>query len=493
MKSEFTQRANRLSAHGLGLSVDVYSPDLLELVQGLRDAELEPGYLEVFKATTSALQYMRQQLPDIKLPYHGEGLWTTQPEFPRSGSGRQGVAEACAQIAALRSAWLNHECATKQMAGYAFGTYLPPLYTELSARMTAQNVAYLQSQVDQDADRRGIEAALVLLEMPPLTYFGCGMLPIPEFFRAVTDRTSCGLVLDIGHLWTVYRYSGRWQRQSLEHFVAEFLDAFPMERIIEIHIAGLTELTIAHAPERELRGQLLPHWIDAHGASIPGVLFDLLEQVLSHSRLTSLKGVALEVDTKLIARTVEEFRQVCGRFGPTVHEKVQVPGRGALQGRQPPVDRLDEGMPLLTPEEQAALQQQYRAYVQLATADDAPSSNGNLSLLGGSPEDLKRYRETYLPHEILHWGGDVQDMFPETCRVLREGNVPLERFVSFWFSKPRPEQEDYDFFLLKIDRFMEFATQMCPMAATTVLDEAEQLRVAYRLANEPIGSAQVRA
>ena len=136
-------------------------PDLLELVRALRDAALEPDYLEIFKATTSAQQWMRQQLPDLKLTYHGEGLWSTQPEFCRSGSGRQGVAEACAQLAALRSAWLNHECATKQMAGYAFGIHLPPLYTELSARMTAENVAYLQSQLDQDAHRREIDPALV--------------------------------------------------------------------------------------------------------------------------------------------------------------------------------------------------------------------------------------------------------------------------------------------------------------------------------------------
>ena len=74
MKREFIQRANCLPAHGLGLSVDVYSPDLMHLVQSLRDTQLEPGYLEVFKATTSALQWVRQQLPDIKLPYHGEGL-----------------------------------------------------------------------------------------------------------------------------------------------------------------------------------------------------------------------------------------------------------------------------------------------------------------------------------------------------------------------------------------------------------------------------------
>ena len=52
----------------------------------------------------------------------------------------------------------------------------------LSARMTAENVASLQRRVDAHACRHGIDPALVLLEMPPLTYFGCGELAIPEFF-----------------------------------------------------------------------------------------------------------------------------------------------------------------------------------------------------------------------------------------------------------------------------------------------------------------------
>ncbi|MGC3974989.1 MAG: DUF692 family protein [Nitrospira sp.] len=492
MKSEFTQRAQSLPAHGLGLSVDLYSPDLLELVGALRDARLEPDYLEIFKATTSALQWVRQQLPDLTLSYHGEGLWSTQPEFSRSGSGRQGVAEACAQLAALRSAWLNHECATKQMAGYAFGTYLPPLYTELSARMTAENVAYLQSQVDQDARRRGIDSALVLLEMPPLTYFGCGSLPIPDFFRAVTDRASCGLVLDIGHLWTVYRYTGRWQRQRLEDFTAGFLDAFPMERVIEIHVAGLAELAIPHPPAIDASNDALPYWIDAHGAPIPGVLFDLLAQVLSHPGLTCLKGVALEVDTKPIAMIVEEFMQFRARFGSTVRAMVHCDGRASLQLQRLPDGRSAEGLQL-TSEEKATLQQQYRDYVQLVTAHDDPSPIRNLSLPGGSLEDLNRYRQTYLPHELLHWGGELEDMFPDTCRVLTDADVPLARFVPVWFSRPRPEQDDYDFFLMKIDRFVEFAVQACPTAAMIVMREAEELRAGYRAANEPIGSAQVPA
>lgn len=138
------------------------------------------------------------------------------------------MVEACAQLTALESAWLNHECATKYMAGYAFGTYLPPLYSDLSARVTADNLCFLQDQLDRQVRLQGGHTPLVLLEMPPLTYFACGSLPIADFFRMVIQRTPCGLVLDIGHLWTVYRYTGAWRQQSLQAFAAEFLEAFPL-------------------------------------------------------------------------------------------------------------------------------------------------------------------------------------------------------------------------------------------------------------------------
>ena len=49
MESEFTQRASQITPHGLGLSVDVYSPDVILLAQRLHNEGLQPGYMEIFK------------------------------------------------------------------------------------------------------------------------------------------------------------------------------------------------------------------------------------------------------------------------------------------------------------------------------------------------------------------------------------------------------------------------------------------------------------
>jgi hypothetical protein len=63
--------------------------------------------------------------------------------------------------------------------------------------------------------------------------------------------------------------------------------------------------------------------------------------------------------------------------------------------------------------------------------------------------------------------------------------VPLEEFVTFWFREPRQPQTPYDFFLLKIERFVEFVGQRAPSASEMVSNEATALKAAYHSANMP--------
>jgi uncharacterized protein (UPF0276 family) len=492
MQSEFEERARRILPHGLGLSVDVYQPVLIDLMRALREADLAPAFLEVFKASTSALRSVRSRFPDVPLAYHGEGLWVTQPDFLDSPSGRLGVSEACTHLMVLRSAWLNHECATKQMGGYSFGTYLPPLYTESAARMTSDNLRVLQSRLDQAADAEHAAPPLLLLEMPPLTYFGCGTMPIPDFFRVVTERAACGLVLDIGHLWTVYRYTGAWREQSLQSFADMFMRTFPMERVIEIHVAGLAP----HSEDTCHRNDYEPpRWIDAHGAAIPEALFDLLRLVLRNSRLSSLKGIALEVDTKPIPDVVSEFRRFTTEFAG---EKLRWTSAGAESATQSA--RRSGVSQRVAPEpvgndERRMLGALYRRYAEFVQAGGHDAQDVSLAVLGGGEDEdsVRPYRQTYLPYEVIHWGGDVADMFPETCARLCEAGIDLRDFVAFWFGAPRIQNDLYDFFLLKIERFMEFVAHRTPSLSATARSEADELRRDYHLANEALPVQEARA
>jgi hypothetical protein len=77
-------------------------------------------------------------------------------------------------------------------------------------------------------------------------------------------------------------------------------------------------------------------------------------------------------------------------------------------------------------------------------------------------------------------------MYPLTCRTLAEQGICLTEFVPFWFRSPRPLTHSYDFFLLKIERFVEFVTERAPEARVCAEQESEMLRVAYAQANEVV-------
>jgi uncharacterized protein (UPF0276 family) len=488
---EFLRRVSLIPQHGLGLSVDVYQPDLFELLDVLEQRSLAYGYLEIFKASQPALAAVRRRLPACLLEYHAEGLWVTQPDMETAYHLDQELATAVAHLETLGCHWINHECASKQMAGYAFGTYLPPLFTRAGAEVTAEHVGLVQDRLDRRRLASDGPAPLFLLELPPLTYFAFGDISVAEFFRLIADRTPCGMVLDIGHLWTVYRYSGEAHRRGLNGFLAEFLDTFPMERVVQIHVAGLAQ---HEADNKAADPAGCPRWLDAHGAPIPELLFDMLEIVLAHPKLRHVKGIALEVDNKAVPQIVQEFRQFTERFAwwdapnQPAQPARQDAGRPALHAERE-AEKL--GQPVV--EERGAhtgeqeLLGQYGRYAGVVTGQRRAEPPPDLSTLGLESGALETYRCAYLPHEILYWGGDLRDMFPETCRRLDQADIPLESFVRYWVREPRRSLAPYDFFLLKIGRFEAFVREVFPEGIDTAVREATGLREAYGAACEQVG------
>lgn len=491
VRHDFQGRVDRIPVQGLGLSVDVYSPDLLSLLADLRRRQVLPMYLEVFHATSSALAAVRDQT-DLPLPYHGEGLWVTQPGAESDPLFQEEARVLAAHLSLLRSAWSNHECATKHIAGYSFGTYLPPLYTAASADIVAKNINMVQAIFDQYAALPGGGSPLFLLEMPPLTFFVAGTLSIPAYFRRVTDQAACGLVLDVGHLWTVYRYSGACRTQSLAQFVDDFLREFPVERVVEIHVAGLAvhESLVGEADVVNRKDpNLLPRWTDAHAVPIPPVLFEMLDQILRCGRLEQLRGMALEVDTKASDLIADELAWFLGRYKHVFAQHVR---RGLVAGAPPPLPvdaRFSTENGLVSKTE--TLTEAYDLYAQVVSGRAEPIGP-NWTAPMAYAEELDWYRTTYLPYEILHWGGDVEAMFPQTCRGLMERHIGLDGFVSHWFRLPHPVTRSYDYFDVKIDRFVDFVRALAPDLEPLVQQEATELRQAYHAANEtPLPTASI--
>ncbi len=93
VQREFLYRLEQVPAQGLVLSVDIYSPVRTSLLRVLQQRQVLPAYLEVFRATSTALAAVRKQVGNGLLTYHGEGLWLTQPEAADDPVFRQEVCE----------------------------------------------------------------------------------------------------------------------------------------------------------------------------------------------------------------------------------------------------------------------------------------------------------------------------------------------------------------------------------------------------------------
>ncbi|TAL10646.1 MAG: DUF692 family protein [Nitrospirae bacterium] len=468
----FAARAARIPVHGIGLSVDVFSPDLLELHRTLEQAGIRPDYLEIFKAPVRDLARVRAALPGVPLAYHAEGLWLIDPAMRSATPWRQAVETIARHAEAIGAGWANHECAGKQFGGYSFGTYLPPLLTNAAATAVAANAMWAQEGLDEWFARKGRPdaAPLLLLELPPLTYFGFGNLPVSEFFARIAEGASLGLVLDIGHLWTHWRYRERRRFRSLEAFAAEFLATFPLDRVVQIHLAGLG------LHEDGDPADPLPHWIDRHDAPVPAVLFDLLRQVLGHPALAALKGIALEVDTKAVPAIVEEFRRLLEE--PACRKALlNAPERAGL-----PMTMVRERVAGSADRELAEL---YGAYARVASGRESLEQSAIAPLGGGlDPEGLHRYFTRYLPHELVCWGGDLAELFPAVWTSLEKRGITAADFLRFWFGRPRPVAAPYDFFYVKLDRWVEFIGEAAPDLMGQVQKEAEILRALHTELND---------
>lgn len=101
-------------------------------------------------------------------------------------------------------------------------TLLPPILTTASADAMAESVRALE-----DATGRA-----VLPENPPGTIY-LGDLHVLDYFARVADRSGGGLLLDCAHLAIFQRLRGLPPLTGL--------DGFPLDRVVELHVAGGTE------------------------------------------------------------------------------------------------------------------------------------------------------------------------------------------------------------------------------------------------------------
>lgn len=166
------------------------------------------------------------------------------------------------------------------------GLLLPPILVRDSARRTAESIAAVQ-------ERTGLP---VFPENPPSLYY-LGDLHILDYFALVSEIAGCGLLLDAGHL-SIYQRS-----LGLEPLAG--LASFPLDRVVEIHVAGGGE---AVTPDG------YRYIDDDHRAEVHPDTWEIVHHVIP--RAPRLKAVLYECEHNEPAATVDTFIRLNQLFPP---------------------------------------------------------------------------------------------------------------------------------------------------------------------------------
>ncbi len=156
--------------------------------------------------------------------------------------------------------WLNPASFSEHLAwsthdGAYLNDLLPLPYTDATLARVAEHI----DEVQEILGRR------MLLENPS-TYlaFAETTMPEVEFLAELARRTGCGLLLDVNNVYV----SGINQNYD----PLEYLGAFPLMHVGEIHLGG-------HDEDRDAHGQRL--LIDSHGAEVVDPVWDLYRETIA--------------------------------------------------------------------------------------------------------------------------------------------------------------------------------------------------------------------
>lgn len=88
----------------------------------------------------------------------------------------------------------------------------------------------------------------------------------PDFIREIARRTGCGLLLDVNNVFV--------SATNLEFEALDYLDAYPLELVEEIHLAG-------HDEDADEMGRKL--LIDSHGKPVDEPVWALFDHVIART------------------------------------------------------------------------------------------------------------------------------------------------------------------------------------------------------------------
>ncbi len=288
----------------LGVGI-IYSPSIVSInfPKGLIDTlEIEPQTLCIRDADDH-LKVPTDVFEDIdKMPYqklvHSIGAPVGGSLLPKDDQLE--LINYTANL--LDSPWVTEHLSFNATTEFNTGFFLPPCQTEKGLQLAIRNIKYLQNQINRPI---AIETGVNYLK-PNNKEMNDG-----DFVSRLCKETGCGILLDIHNLFA-NQLNGR---QSIHDFLKEI----PLEHVVEMHIAGGTELNNL--------------WMDSHSGPIDRRLIAITKEILPD--LENLKAITYEifdsyipvVGDKLIVSEMEQVRALWeNRKKPySVKEKEKLP------------------------------------------------------------------------------------------------------------------------------------------------------------------------
>ena len=278
----FADRVTCLPHLGLGVSTEYGAGDAAEALDVLALHAAHPAYasfLEIGVETAKGLDRHAEAWVARGLPttYHYLDVNLDEPE----DFDEPWLADVRRIAATIRPAWLCGDAGMWHLGRRERGhmLLLPPILTRDAADAMADGIVRLR-------EATGYE---VLPENPPGQVY-LGDLHLLDFFARVVERADTGMLLDCAHLAMYQRLRG--------HAPLTGLDAFPRERIVELHVAG--------GSERRHDGFA---WVeDDHSPAVLADTWTIVESVVPAS--PELRAVVFECERNPMASSLAGFARL---------------------------------------------------------------------------------------------------------------------------------------------------------------------------------------
>jgi uncharacterized protein (UPF0276 family) len=266
---------------GVGLGIDVHNqqPDWREILA--RPERFPCDFFEVYtRGDVAGAHAVRAAAGGLPLLYHDDAL---DPILP--GGVAPGALEAAVEnLAAVGAPWCVSELATRRLGERYLDFFQPILLTREAARVAAANMQAIEAAFRA----RGLSGRIVA-ENPPYQ-LPVGALHVLDVLAEVTERAAIPCVLDLGHLYSFQLCRGLPPLSGL--------DGFPLERVVELHVAG--------AEVDDPGG--CPVYLDSHGgAEIHPQVLEMLGEVAP--RCPQLRAITIEIEEADLERTERQLRQ----------------------------------------------------------------------------------------------------------------------------------------------------------------------------------------